>query len=131
MDFPHFESMLAQYLTYIHAMDKSNSTNASLICIANIPEDDWRYLRDHSLPSAGWELCKGGGLDYSWGRLSKGTLQIYMEYDIWAEGYLEFNALDQNAILAQLPQDFTQTYATQIQEALSQTNREIPKRSPD
>ena len=80
-------------------------------CIENIHADDWAYLRNIFLPAFGWQRRKkSGGMDHSYGFLTKGSLTIEMEYETWSEGWLTFAKSDQEALLAELPADFVQTY---------------------
>ena len=88
-----------------------------ILYIYEILADDWYSLRDERLPAAGWLKSKGGGLDHSWGRLTKGDLTIYMDYDRWSDGALSFAKIDKDAILAELPDDFIKRYAEHIQGA--------------
>lgn len=79
------------------------------ITIFEIYQLDWNYLRDY-LAGEGWAIERGGGLDHSWAKLSKGDLRISMEYDIWVEGEVSFDESQKVEILAALPKDFLEGY---------------------
>ncbi|MGU3398831.1 hypothetical protein ACLBWS_03675 [Brucellaceae bacterium D45D] len=79
------------------------------ITIYEIYQLDWNYLRDY-LAGKGWAIERGGDLDHSWANLSKGDLQISMEYDIWSEGQISFDESQKVQILVALPKDFLSSY---------------------
>lgn len=90
-----------------------NPIDEDALCVAEMPDGDWQGLRDE-LAVEGWTLRRGGGLDYSWASLEKDALEIYMEYDIWMEGWVWFPTRHKAEVLAALPAWFVDAYGRQL-----------------